>query len=172
MCFCPSHLLSIPPALWTPHPAIHSKYGKSKRGPHGKNKGLRGIKLSKYICEKCPASSDLTTLDEIASKTTSPRKARAVCISELAEAFQHSVSLSRKQSAVFTLWGDAIYKCHSWSCHQKKILLPVKSEILQHSNKLMCDDHSKFDRIQSLLLSLLKLHNDQRMTLTSIWHCA
>lgn len=70
-----------------------------------------------------------------------------------------------KQSAVFTLWEDVIYKCHSLSCHEKKILFSVKSEILQHNNKLMCDEHSKFDRIQALLLNLLKLHGDQHMTL-------
>lgn len=45
----------------------------------------------------------------------------------------------------------------------QKNLLSDKSEILHPSNKSIYDDHSKSDRIQFLLLSLLKLHNDQHM---------
>lgn len=151
-------LFSLPPPFYssrfmTSCPTIHSKDKKSKRGQHGKNKELMGIKLSKHIYEKRPDSSDLITLGEIASKATSPTKVLAVCILVLSQPFQYTVRLSWMQSAIFTLWEDAIYKCHSLSCYQKKKnqtnLFSVKSEILQHNNKLMCDDHSKFG-IQSL----------------------
>lgn len=53
-----------------------------------------GIKLSKYIYENRPASSDLSTLHGIAPKATSLTKALAVCILELAQPFQHSVRWS------------------------------------------------------------------------------
>lgn len=48
---------------------------------------------------------------------------------------------------------------------KQKILFSVKSEILQHNSKLMYGDNSEFDRVQSLLLSPLKLRDDQHMTL-------
>lgn len=75
-------------------PTIHSKDKKSKKGQHGKNKKLVGIKLSKHIYEKCPASSNLSTLGEIASKATGPTKVLAVCILVLSQSFQYTVRLS------------------------------------------------------------------------------
>lgn len=48
---------------------------------------------------------------------------------------------------------------------KQKMLFSVKREILQHSINVMYDGNSKFDRVQSLSLSPLKLHDDQHMTL-------